>query len=166
MNDIFTPADVLLPKEGTDMTRWAVVACDQFSAQPEYWEELDAFVGDAPSALRLMLPEAYLNAPDLEARKATMNEKMNEYLVGGVFSEIKDSYISRNSGKGKKRNFLYDFSAFFAEERKKKKHYHAAVQKTENDIFKVVFPLPKIFVRGFKDFFAGKKFVYGNRKIF
>ena len=108
MMSIFTPADILLPAPGTDMTRWAVVACDQFSAQPEYWEELDAFVGDAPSALRLMLPEAYLNAPDLEARKATMNEKMNEYLVGGVFSEIKDSYIfvERTLQNGKVRRGL------------------------------------------------------------
>ena len=48
MKNIFTPADILLPKEGTDMTKWAAVACDQFSAQPEYWEGMDAFVGGEP----------------------------------------------------------------------------------------------------------------------
>lgn len=93
MKDIFTPADILLPKAGSDMTRWAVVACDQFSAQPEYWEELDAFVGEAPSCLRLMLPEAYLNAPDVAERKAAMAQTMREYMVGDVFEKIEDSYI-------------------------------------------------------------------------
>ena len=52
------PADILLPGTGTDMSRWAVVACDQFTSQPEYWEEADRIAGDAPSALRLILPES------------------------------------------------------------------------------------------------------------
>ncbi len=93
MRDIFTPADILLPKAGTDMTKWTVVACDQFSAQPEYWEALDAFVGGAPSSLRLMLPEAYLNAPDLAERKAAMIQAMKDYMVGDVFRNIPDSYV-------------------------------------------------------------------------
>ena len=93
MKDIFTPADILLPKQGTDMTRWTVIACDQFSAQQEYWEELSDYVGQAPSTLRLMLPEAYLGAPDLEARKAAMNQTMRDYMVGDVFEEIEDSYV-------------------------------------------------------------------------
>ncbi len=108
MRDIFTPADILLPKRGTDMTKWAAVACDQFSAQPEYWEAFDAYVGEAPSALRLMLPEAYLNAPDVEARKSAMTEAMKDYLVGGVFEKIPDSYIfvERTLPNGKIRRGL------------------------------------------------------------
>ena len=35
------PAEILLPKAGSDMNKWAVVACDQFTSQPEYWEEVD-----------------------------------------------------------------------------------------------------------------------------
>ncbi len=108
MKDIFTPADILLPKKGTDMTRWAVVACDQFSAQPEYWRALDDFVGRAPSTLRLMLPEAYLGAADVERRKADMSEKMKEYLVGDIFQNIPDSYIfvERTIPNGKIRRGL------------------------------------------------------------
>ena len=108
MNDIFTPADILLPKADADMTRWAVVACDQFSSQTEYWEELSAYVGDAPSALRLMLPEAYLGAPDVEARKAALVCAMENYLVGGVFREIQNSYIyvERTLPNGKVRRGL------------------------------------------------------------
>ena len=108
MKDIFTPADILLPKKGTDMTRWAAVACDQFSAQPEYWEKMSAFVGESPSALRLMLPEAYLGAPDIEERKTTLTEKMREYLVGNVFEKISNSYIfvERTLPNGKIRRGL------------------------------------------------------------
>ena len=108
MKDIFTPADILLPKEGTDMTKWAAVAGDQFSAQPEYWEGMDAYVGDAPSALRLMLPEAYLNAPDVEERKKAMAQTMKDYMVGDVFERIEDSYIfvERTLPNGKVRRGL------------------------------------------------------------
>ena len=52
----FYPADILLPKAGTDMTKWAVVACDQFSSQPDYWAHVERTVGEAPSSLRLILP--------------------------------------------------------------------------------------------------------------
>lgn len=53
----FYPADILLPRN-VDMTKWAVVACDQFTSQPEYWQAVEKTVGDAPSTLRLILPEA------------------------------------------------------------------------------------------------------------
>lgn len=108
MKDIFTPADILLPKKGSDMAKWTVVACDQFSAQPEFWEEFDAYAGSAPSALRLMLPEAYLNAPDVAERKAAMCQTMREYLVGDVFETIPDSYVyvERTLPNGKIRRGL------------------------------------------------------------
>ena len=93
MTDIFTPADILLPRTGTDMTKWAALACDQFSARPDYWQAMSDYVGGAPSALRLMLPEAYLNAPDVETRKAALCKTMEEYLVGDVFQNIPDSYV-------------------------------------------------------------------------
>ena len=53
----FYPADILLPR-AADMTKWAVVACDQFTSQPEYWQAVEETVGESPSALRLVLPEA------------------------------------------------------------------------------------------------------------
>ena len=60
---VFVP-HMLLPNKNVDLTRWAVVACDQYTSQPEYWEETERIVGDAPSTLRLMLPEMYLGKPD------------------------------------------------------------------------------------------------------
>ena len=52
---------ILLPASGTDLAKWTVVACDQFTSQPDYWQAADEKVGDAPSTLRLMLPELYLD---------------------------------------------------------------------------------------------------------
>ena len=58
------------------MSRWAVVACDQFTSQPEYWEEVDRIAGDAPSTLRQILPESKLNAPNVEEHIADINRSM------------------------------------------------------------------------------------------
>ncbi|HXK38009.1 MAG TPA: DUF1015 family protein, partial [Candidatus Paceibacterota bacterium] len=49
--------EIMLPREGTDMTKWAVVACDQYTSQPEYWNKVEALVDGAPSTLRITLPE-------------------------------------------------------------------------------------------------------------
>ena len=116
----FYPAGILLPKKGTDMTKWAVVACDQFTSQPEYWQAVEDTVGDAPSALRLILPEASLNAPDVDARIAAVNAAMGEYLDSGLFETLEDSllYIERVQSDGKIRHGLlgmvdleqYDFT--------------------------------------------------------
>jgi hypothetical protein len=75
----FYPADILLPKEA-DMTKWAVVACDQFTSQPEYWQAVEQTVGEAPSTLRLMLPESKLGDPDVDREIAGINTAMKAYL--------------------------------------------------------------------------------------
>lgn len=87
----FGPADILLPKTGLE--RWACIACDQFTSQPEYWARADAIAGDAPSALRLILPEAYLGDGNDETRIAQINGTMRRYLAEGVFSEYKNAMI-------------------------------------------------------------------------
>lgn len=92
MNRIFKPCEILLP-DGCDMGKWSAVACDQFSSQPEYWDALDAAVGEAPSTLRLMLPEAYLDTRDQFAQAELINARMREYLSSGVFKALPDSYI-------------------------------------------------------------------------
>ena len=115
----FYPADILLPKDA-DMTKWAVVACDQFTSQPEYWQAVEETVGDAPSTLRLILPEAKLNDPDVDAHIADINGAMNRYLTEGVFQTLPGSlfYIERTQSDGKVRHGLigmvdldqYDFT--------------------------------------------------------
>ena len=115
----FYPADILLPKDA-DMTKWAVVACDQFTSQPEYWQAVEETVGDAPSTLRVILPEAKLNGPDVDKDIAAINASMEKYLGEDVFKTLPDSliYIERTQSDGKVRHGLigmvdldqYDFT--------------------------------------------------------
>ncbi|MBQ2178399.1 MAG: DUF1015 family protein, partial [Oscillospiraceae bacterium] len=115
----FYPADILLPREA-DMSKWAVVACDQFTSEPEYWERVEKTVGDAPSTLRLILPEANLKAPNVDELIGNINASMDDYLKNDVFKTLKDSliYIERSQSDGKIRHGLigmvdlddYDFT--------------------------------------------------------
>lgn len=84
---------ILLPKPGIDLTRWAVIACDQYTSQPEYWHEVERLVGDSPSTLHLTFPEIYLDAPDQEARIRRINETMRRYLDEGVLVPQKPGFI-------------------------------------------------------------------------
>lgn len=100
----FLPADILLPKQA-DMTKWSVVACDQFTSQPEYWERVEAFVGDAPSTLRLILPESRLGTEREAASIKEINETMARYLQQDIFKTIPMSfvYVERTQYNGKVR---------------------------------------------------------------
>ncbi len=92
MKRIFARADILLPR-ACDMTKWSVVACDQFSSQPEYWDALERETAGVPSTLHLMLPEAYLETRDQFAEAEKINAEMERYLAGGVFRTLEDSYV-------------------------------------------------------------------------
>lgn len=88
----FSAADILLPK-GCDMEKWAVVACDQYTSEPEYWAETERIVGDAPSALNLILPEVYLEDKDVAERIDRIHKSMQESLSGDLFAEYKNSFV-------------------------------------------------------------------------
>ena len=92
----FNPAKMLLPK--SDFSKWSVVACDQYTSEQKYWDEVKEIVGDAPSALNIILPEIYLsddNTPRIDA----INENMKAYIEQGVFEEYDDAmiYVERES---------------------------------------------------------------------
>lgn len=99
---------ILMPKEGTDLYKWAVVACDQYTSQPEYWEETDRIVGDAPSTLRLTLPEVFLENSDVEQLTDTINAAMKQYLSSGTLAELPAGFIltERFSGGASPRRGL------------------------------------------------------------
>lgn len=90
-------ANILLPANGTNRKKWAVIACDQFTSQPEYWEKAEEYVGSAPSALRLIYPEAYLNSDDKDSyqrRIAGIRENMEQYLSEGIMTEeVHQGYV-------------------------------------------------------------------------
>jgi hypothetical protein len=76
--------EILLPSQDVDLHKWAVIACDQFTSEPEYWERVAATVGDAPSTYHLILPEAWLTRPDKSERIQFSQAKMHEYLDSGL----------------------------------------------------------------------------------
>lgn len=86
----FYPCDFLLPKK--DFEKWAVVACDQFTSEPKYWKDVENFVGNTPSALNIILPEVYLQK-DNSSRIAKINANMKDYIDGGVFNTVKNTFI-------------------------------------------------------------------------
>ena len=112
MNDLFEtlpfrPADILLPKD-CEYSKWSVVACDQYTSQPEYWQRVEEYVGRAPSALRLILPESCLEGPSVETDIMEINTTMSRYLREGRFVEHPDAifYVERTLSTGKIRRGL------------------------------------------------------------
>ena len=103
----FAPADILIP-QNCDLSKWSVVACDQYTSQPEYWERVANYVGDAPSTLRLVFPESDLNRPDKEEKIKEINRTMEEYLAEGRFRTLSDSlvYVERWLDNGTLRRGL------------------------------------------------------------
>ena len=91
-NLFFTPTNILLPAHA-DMRRWSVIACDQFTADAGYWQTVQNTVGDAPSTLRLMLPEFYLGKCDEGAATREIQQTMHRYLDGGVFRTVPHSLV-------------------------------------------------------------------------
>ncbi len=133
----FTPADILLPKKGFE--QFAVIACDQHTSEPAYWQETEQIVGGAPSALRLILPEAWLGEDDAK-RIETINQTMKEYTEKDVFCEVKDTfvYVERAQQDGTIRHGIVgkiDLTAY---------DYHkgtdAAVRATEETVLERIPP--------------------------
>lgn len=104
-NKYFLPADILLPKENFE--NWSVIACDQYTSQPDYWEKTAEIVGESPSALNIILPEAYLSN-DNSKRIDLINKNMSSYLDSDVFENHSDTivYIERTLKNGSFRKGL------------------------------------------------------------
>lgn len=88
----FVPADILLPKDG-DLERWAVIACDQFTSDPAYWQRVRRTAGEEPSAIHLILPEAELGTAGQSGTIQAINEKMEQYLHRQIFALYPQCYI-------------------------------------------------------------------------
>ena len=103
----FKKANILIPKN-VDMFKWSVVACDQYTSEPNYWNEVEKIVGNSPSTLNLTLPEIYLEEKDVEERIKKINLNMKEYIDSDLFDEYKDTmfYIERTQDDGKVREGL------------------------------------------------------------
>ena len=136
----FLPADILLPKK--DFETWSVVACDQYTSEPDYWHDVEAIVGDRPSALHIILPEIYLSS-DNSARIEKINANMQAYLDGDVFDVCENSmiYVERESNNTVRRGVVgmidledYDYT----------KGSHALIRATEATVLERIPPRVQI----------------------
>ena len=109
---------ILLPNDAIDLHKWAVIACDQFTAEPEYWQEVEKTVGNAPSTYHMILPEVYLETPEEEKRIKNTHLVMRDYLNSGVFQPMEGFvYVLRTINGQTRRGLMvcldlehYDYS--------------------------------------------------------
>ena len=111
--------ELMMHGKKVDLTKWACVACDQYTSQPDYWNSVEQIVGDAPSTLRLMLPEIYLEKPGEAERIVAIRKAMNDYMADGTLENRGEGFVfTRRTVDGKVRNGLvvaldlecYDYS--------------------------------------------------------
>ena len=143
MSTAFKSADILLPKN-TDMEKWAVVACDQYTSEPEYWEDVCKIAGDEKSTLNLILPEVYLEDKDVDKRIEKIHSNMDEYVNSGVFKEYKDAmiYVERIQSDGKMRAGIVGMIDL--EEYDYRKGSKSAVRATEATVVERIPPRIKV----------------------
>ena len=98
--------EVYLPRPGTDLSKWAVVACDQFTSEPEYWHKVEKTVGQAPSTLRMVFPEIYLERPRKEERIQSIQAAMRRYLSDGLLMPRRGLVYVERRVDGKRRRGL------------------------------------------------------------
>jgi hypothetical protein len=99
-------ADILLPRPNTDMTKWAVIACDQFTSEPEYWNEVKQTVGSSPSTLHMILPEVYLGTPEETTRVQSTRQTMRTYLEQGLLQRQEGLIYLERTMEGRTRRGL------------------------------------------------------------
>lgn len=111
--------ELMMPAKGVELTKWACVACDQYTSQPDYWNKVEQIVGDSPSTLRLMLPEIYLEKEGEADRIVSIRKAMKDYMAEGILENRGEGFVfTRRSVDGKTRNGLvvaldlecYDYS--------------------------------------------------------
>ncbi len=139
--NIFKKADILIP-QNVDFSKWSVVACDQYTSEPEYWEDVKRFIKNSPSTLNIVFPEVYLSEGD--GRIEEINNTMQKYIDGNIFKELKNSliYVERTVGNGKIRHGIV--GAIDLEEYDFKKGSGSYVRATEGTVLERIPPRVKI----------------------
>jgi hypothetical protein len=136
--------DILLPNPSIDLTRWAIIACDQYTSSREYWGKVETIIGEAPSTYHLVYPEIYLHNPDEENRISAIQRNMDTYLSRGVLTPAGPGFIlvERTLAGGRRRFGLmaaldlecYDFST----------DSHSLIRPTEGTILERIPPRLRI----------------------
>jgi len=139
----FIPCDILLPKT-KDFSKWSVVACDQYTSQPDYWDKVKELTEGSKSTFNMIYPEIYLNEENGEKRIENINNTMKEYLENGVFDELDNTfiYVERTVAGGKVRKGLV--GAIDLEMYDYEKDSKALVRATEGTVKERIPPRVKI----------------------
>jgi hypothetical protein len=123
---------VYLPRPGVDLGKWSVIACDQFTSQPEYWKKVEETVGNAPSTLNLVFPEVYLDLPGAEERIQHIQQNMQNYLSDGLLMPYEGMvYVERFTGGKTRRGLVL---ALDLEQYEYDKGSHSLIRATEGTI--------------------------------
>lgn len=144
MNNPLKKTNILIPKENTDLTKWTVIACDQYTSNHEYWKNVEKIVGNSPSTLRLTLPEIYLETEDELERINNINKTMTEYISSNILKEYKDTmfYIERTLENNKVRKGIV--AAIDLEEYDYTNGSNTLIRATEKTIIERIPPRVKI----------------------
>ena len=134
--------EVYLPAKNIDYSKWAVVACDQYTSQPDYWQEVEKLVGNAPSTYNLILPEAYLGTPRETAHQKNIDATMRNYLEQGVLKLVNGFiYTERKLGHHTRKGLI---TALDLEQYSFKKGSRSMIRATEGTIIERLPPRIKI----------------------
>lgn len=103
MKPCFRRTDIYIPNESVDLSKWSVVACDQYTSEPEYWNKVKNLVDDSPSTFNIIFPEVYLN--ENYSRVDKIHNMMNQYLKDKIITEkVKQGFVltERDTVSGKR----------------------------------------------------------------
>ena len=139
---IFSPADILLPKDKENFTKWAVIACDQFTSEGEYWQKVREITNGSPSAHNLVLPEAYLGSEREASHKALIESEMQKVGENTTLFENSLVYVCRTLPDGKVRHGIVGKIDLECYEYTKKSN--SAVRATEATVLERIPPRCKI----------------------
>ena len=84
---------ILLPRKGTDMSAYAVIACDQFTSQVEYWNDLKDMIGDKLSTFHMIYPEAYLESTNQSEYIQKINQTIDSYLKDNLLVDMGECFV-------------------------------------------------------------------------
>ncbi len=100
--------EIMLPDKRVNMRKWAVIACDQFTSNRAYWDEVERIVGGNPSTLHIMLPEIYLDSPDKEERIRRAKSIMGTYIDEGILTLLPKGFVlvERTIGRAVRKGLM------------------------------------------------------------
>ncbi len=142
MQACFIPANILLPREGTDLSKWSVIACDQYTSQPEYWKQVESITREVPSTYKLIYPEVYLGEEN--NRTSQIRYAMEQYMSTGILEEkVHNGFIlTERTVNGKVRTGL--LGAVDLEQYEFRENISAPIRATEGTILSRIPPRVRI----------------------